>query len=160
MVRDVITKDANEICKIYNHYIANTCVTFEEKLVSSSIINMRIDSVVEKYPWIVYEIDGKVVGYAYACEFRSRSAFRRSAEISIYVSPRHIKQGVGACLCKELLRRIRDLDIHCVVSLIALPNDASIKLHEKFGFEKTGSLNEIGFKFNKYITLEYWQLIL
>lgn len=157
MIRNVYLSDAEAICNIYNYYIKNTIISFEEILVSVTDIQERIKKVTKKYPWVVYVIDKKIVGYAYANEWKSRSAYRFSVELTVYVDTKHRGKGIGTKLYRFLLEDLKTKDVHSVLGIIALPNPTSIALHENLGFEKVAHFNEIGYKHEKWIDVGYWQ---
>jgi len=160
MIRPVNIEDAQEIAKIYNYYILNSCVTFEEIPVSIEEMSGRIQAAHSKFPWLVYEKDKKIIGYAYASVWKSRSAYKYTIESTVYLKKEATKNGIGSLLYKELLMQIRDLGIHAVIGGISLPNEASVALHEKFGFEKIAQFKEVGYKFNKWIDVGYWELLI
>ncbi len=150
--------DAEVVAEIYNHYVLHTIVTFELDEVSPAEIARRMERVHSlSLPWIVAESGGQVIGYAYANRWHERGAFKHSAETTIYLEPNQRKRGVGSRLYDELLQRVSELDIHTVIGGIALPNEASVSLHEKFGFKKAAHYHEVGFKFGRWIDLGYWQ---
>lgn len=157
-IREATIADAEVIASIYNWYIENTVITFELQLVTAQIIESRMRSAGDLHPWFVVEIDGHVCGFAYASEFKSRAAYQYSAETTIYLERSCRGKGVGSLLYRHLIDYLRPTTIHSVVSVIALPNPESIALHEKLGFQKTGQLHEIGYKFDKWIDVGFWQL--
>jgi len=156
MVRNVQNSDAAAICNIYNYYIENTIITFEEELVSESEMKSRIQS--SKLPWLVFEENEKILGYAFASEWKSRCAYKYSVECSVYLDINYKGKRIGTQFYKELLQQLNELNYNTVIAGIALPNDTSIKFHEKFGFEKVAHFKEVGYKFNKFIDVGYWQL--
>lgn len=158
MLRNVTLADALAIAEIYNHYIRETIFTFEEIEVDAAEIEKRIQNIYTKYPWIVFEQDGEVLGYAYGGEWRTRSAYRFVAESAVYLKHDLAPKGIGSKLYAELLNRLKDQGIHAVMGVLGLPNEPSIKLHEKFGFEKVAHFKEVGFKFEKWVDVGYWQL--
>jgi phosphinothricin acetyltransferase len=160
MIRPALISDAPAICAIYNHYITSTTVTFEEALVTTADMEQRIRDISAKLPWLVFEQDGQVAGYAYATPWRVRSAYRFSVESTVYVAPLQIRRGIGAQLYNALLERLRGADVRVVLGGIALPNPASVALHEHFGFEKAAHLRQVGRKFDQWIDVGYWQLLL
>ena len=160
-IRSVRESDAEAIAGIYNHYIARTVVTFEEEEISSSEVCRRIQEVrSSSLPWFVAQQENEVIGYAYAGKWKARCAYRYSAEASVYVSLDHHRQGTGSMLYHQLLPEMKNAGIHVAIGGIALPNPGSIALHEKFGFSKAAHFKEVGFKFNRWIDVGYWQLIL
>ncbi len=161
MIRAARSEDARYIADIYNFHVQNTVVTFEEKTVSESVMIERIAEVRSaNLPWLVMEMDGCVVGYAYASKWKGRCAYRFSVEISVYVDKTFARQGTGSLLYEALLGQLRKLSMHAVIGGIALPNVASVGLHENFGFEKVAHFKEAGFKQERWVDIGYWQLIL
>jgi phosphinothricin acetyltransferase len=161
LIRAAQSKDARQIADIYNFHVQNTVVTFEEKMVSESAMIERIDDVRSaNLPWLVMETEGGVAGYAYASKWKNRCAYRFSVEISVYLDRAFARQGSGTLLYAALLAQLRALSIHAVMGGIALPNAASVGLHEKFGFEKVAHFKEAGFKQGRWVDIGYWQLIL
>lgn len=161
MIRNVQLSDAKRIAEIYNPYIKDTIITFEEELVTEKDIVERIKAITKKnFPYIVYEENGKVVGYAYLSNWRSRSAYDITLETSVYIDKKAQAKGLGTILYAELINRAREINIHSLIGVISLPNPISQKLHEKFNFELVGNFKESGLKFNKFIDVEFWQLIL
>ena len=158
MIRKVEIEDAEAITAIYNYYIENTIITFEEELVSVEEMATRIGSISSHYPYLVFEDNGMVVGYAYASRWKARSAYRFSAEVTIYLHHELKGKGVGSNLFQAFLNEMRKTELHSLVGGIALPNDASVALHEKFGFTKIAHFEEIGFKFGRWIDVGYWEL--
>ncbi len=160
MIRKVCIEDAPALCAIYNYYVEKTTITFEEEPLTVSEMQNRIKTVTAKYPWLVYCKDSCVSGFAYACQWKSRSAYKFSVESAIYLDKTITGKGIGKKLYPELLRLLRAQNIHAVIGGIAIPNDASIALHEKYGFKQIGHFKEVGYKFSKWIDVGYWQLIL
>jgi phosphinothricin acetyltransferase len=160
-IRNATHADAGAICHVYNHYITGTVISFEEAPVSIEDMQGRIAATRSaNLPWLVYDEQRTVVGYAYASKWHSRSAYRYTLESSVYVSHDRIGLGIGSRLYAELIRRLRDLNYHTVIGGIALPNAASVALHEKFGFTKVAHYKETGYKFGEWIDVGYWELIL
>jgi phosphinothricin acetyltransferase len=160
MIRSVNPADAGSICNIYNQYIINTTITFEENPVSIPEMETRIKNTVLSYPWLVYEENGIILGYTYAQKWKERSAYRYSVETGIYLDRECKGKGIGTLLKGELLEVLKKRSIHAVICGIALPNPASIALCEKFGFEKVAHFKNVGYKMDKWIDVGYWQLIL
>lgn len=159
MIRNATIQDAQSIADIYNYYINHTIITFEEVEVNETEIAERIQACQLKYPWLVYEEEGKVIGYAYAGEWKSRCSYKYSVESSVYLDEKSKGKGVGTALYQALLEQLKELKIHAVIGGISLPNEASVRLHEKFGFEKVAHFKEVGNKFNQWVDVGYWELI-
>jgi phosphinothricin acetyltransferase len=152
--------DAEAFCAIYNHYVANTIVTFEEQPVTTPDMQSRMAAVLDKLPWLVLEHDGGIAGYAYAAPWKTRIGYRFTVETSVYLAPTQTGRGFGSALYESLIENLRAQNIHCVVGGVALPNSASVALHEKFGFTKVAHFRENGFKFGRWIDVAYWQRLL
>ena len=160
MIRPVRAEDGAAICAIYNHYVENSISTFEEKQVQIDEMRKRIRKISAKYPYLVWEDDsGEIDGFAYINTWKEREAYRFSAELSVYIKDDLRGRGMGRSLVERLLEEARKTEIHSLVSGIVLPNDASVSLHEKFGFVKIGLFREIGFKLNRWLDVGYWELI-
>lgn len=160
MIRPACIEDSSRICGIYNHYVESTVITFEEEPVATAEMRNRIQSGSETLPWMVCEVEGQIIGYAYASQWKSRCAYRYSVESSIYLSSDSVGAGIGTQLYGALLEELRQLGFHSVIGGVALPNPASVALFEKFGFEKVAHFREVGRKFDRWIDVGYWQLIL
>jgi phosphinothricin acetyltransferase len=115
--------------------------------------------VTETLPWLVCEEEGRLIGYAYASQWRERSAYRHSVEATVYLHPTAVRKGKGAELFGALLSELRAREIHCVMGGVALPNPASIALLEKFGLRQVAHFKEVGHKFGQWIDVGYWQLV-
>jgi len=160
MIRDVQKEDAERICEIYNHYVENSIITFEEQVVSVSEMQNRIQETSAKFPWLVYEEYGSILGYAYVSSWKSRCAYRYSVESTVYLSKTSVGKGIGSQLYETLIARLRTLSFHSIIAAIAIPNPASAALHEKMGFEKVAHFKEVGWKFGQWIDVGCWELLL
>lgn len=160
-IRPVMAEDAHAIASIYNHYVLNSIATFEEQPVVAETMATRMHhTALARMPWLV-AVDGEtLLGYAYAGPWKARSAYRHSAEITVYVAPEATGQGVGTRLYEALFAILRDTSIRIVIGGVSLPNAASIALHEHFGMRKVAHFHEVGFKFNRWIDVGYWQMAL
>lgn len=159
MIRDAIAGDSHAIADIYNVYIETTAISFEEKPVTDSDIQGRIESVQGAgLPWMVAVEDGAVVGYAYATKWKERSAYRFSVEVSVYLANQMQGRGLGAKLYETIFFKLKEAGVHTVIGGITLPNPASVALHEKMGMKKVAHFEKVGFKFNKWQDVGYWQL--
>lgn len=160
MIRPATTSDAVDIVAIYNHYVATSTISFEESPVGVEEMARRITDVSAKLPWYVFERDGHVVGYAYATSWRVRAAYRFSVEITVYVSPDHPRRGIGSQLYRTLIDDLRARGIRVLIGGIAQPNIASVALHEALGFEKVAHFKQVGRKFEQWVDVGYWELVL
>ena len=159
--RAALAADGEAIARIYNHYIQNTVITFEEEPVSAQTMVARVADIQgAALPWLVADLDGEVVGFAYANKWKARSAYRHTVETTIYLAPGREGQGIGTRLYGELLPILRAAGIHVAIGGAALPNEASAALHEKLGFEHVATFRQVGFKQDKWVDVAYWQIVL
>ena len=160
LLRSAVPADAAAICAIYNPYVRDTTISFEEAPVGEPEMAQRIADTTRRYPWLVADDGGRPVGYAYASQWRSRSAYRFAVETTVYVAPDAPRRGVGSALYRALLDDLRARGFHCAMGGIALPNPASVALHEKMGFRQVAHFREVGWKFDRRVDVGYWQLLL
>jgi phosphinothricin acetyltransferase len=158
-IRSATVRDAQAICGIYNPHILGTIVSFEEIEVPISEMAERIAGVTSIFPWLVAARADTVVGYAYASKFHARTAYRHAVETTIYIEEAARGHGLGVALYSALLERLRAMSFRTALALIALPNAASVALHEKCGFKKVAHLEAVGFKFGRWIDVGYWQIV-
>lgn len=150
--------DATQILSIYAPIVENTFISFEEIIPSVTDIESRINKTLHQYPYLVCEIDGQVAGYAYASAFRSRAAYQWVTETTIYVNSNFYRRGIATTLYTTLMNVLREQGYLNVVGVIALPNEASVNLHERLGFEKIGVFANMGYKINGWRDTGWWQL--
>lgn len=161
ILRDATHADAAAIAAIYNVHVRGTIVTFELEEVDAATMAARIDAVrAQGLPWRVADAGGVVLGYAYAGPWKARAAYARTAEASIYLREDACGQGLGTRLYRDLLELLRAGGIHAVIGGAALPNAASVALHEALGFGYVGTFPQVGRKFDRWIDVGYWQRIL
>lgn len=158
--RSATLSDAKLICDIYNYYIKNTTVTFEKEPLATHDMEKRLAAATSKHPWLVLEQSGTVLGYAYAGAWKSRCAYEHSVESTVYLQHGAAGHGFGSILYQKLIGLLKQNNVHAIIAGIALPNEASIALHEKFGFENIARFREVGYKFDRWIDVGYWELIL
>ena len=147
-IRSATRNDAAAICDIYNHYVLNTVISFETEAVSVDEMAARIEETLTQFPWLVYEVEGRIIGYAYASKWRLRRAYQHSVEGSVYLVQDYAGRGVGTLLYQTLINELTKQNVHAVLGGIALPNPGSVALHEKLGFVKVAHLPQIGRKFD------------
>ena len=159
MIRPATASDAASIASIYNYYIANSIATFEEEPISAKDVCSRLlENGTLELPWLIAVNDHQeVVGYAHASKWKGRCSYRFSVEATVYISHDATSQGWGSELYKELFSALKEKEIHVVICGISLPNVASVALHEKLGMEKVAHFKEVGFKFNQWVDVGYWQ---
>jgi phosphinothricin acetyltransferase len=160
-IRPATLDDAAQIAEIYNHYVLTSTITFEEEPVSAAEMSQRIADIQSvSLPWLVATRDDRITGFAYAHKWRARAAYRYSTEVTVYVRSGFDNSGTGSRLYAQLFAALKAAGAHAVIGGVALPNEASVRLHQKFGFEKVAHFKEVGFKFNRWIDVTYWQRIL
>lgn len=159
-IRVASATDAGAVADIYNRYVAGSHATFETAAVPVAEMRARIAAVAAAaLPWLVAETPGGITGYAYAKPWRERSAYRHSVETSVYLDPARTGRGMGRALYATLIDTLRPRSIHAVIGGVALPNDASVALHERLGFRKVAHFEQVGFKQDRWIDVGYWQLL-
>lgn len=159
-IRLVSPTDAPQIHDIYAPIVRETPISFEYIVPEIDEIAGRITKTLQQYPWIVCEIDGQIAGYAYGSAFRSRTAYQWTTEVTAYIHPAFQRHGIGRGLYTSLFAILREQGYFNAVSVIALPNDASIGLHESMGFTKIGTFMNMGYKLEGWHNTGWWQLAL
>ena len=159
-IRECLDTDVSRVCDIYNHYVRETVVTFEDTPLTVAEMARRVTEVRKRFPWLVIEAEGTVAGYAYASLWKMRSAYRFAVETTIYLAPEAAGRGLGTTLYGALLEALPQRDVHRALGCIALPNAASVALHERLGFKKIGIFDEVGWKLGRWVDVGYWELAL
>lgn len=149
-------RDAVACTAIYSPYVTDGVASLEEHAPGTPEMRARIETISARYPWLVAEREEAVVGYAYATEHRARAAYRWATETTVYVSSSHHRGGVGRALYGTLLPLLRRQGFYLACAGITLPNDASVALHESFGFEPIGVYRGIGFKHGSWHATGWW----
>lgn len=151
-------RDAAACVAIYAPYVTGSSVSFEEDPPTAERFAAHIAATSERYPWLVLEAAGAVVGYAYATQHRARAAYRWAVDVGIYVDPGRHRAGAGRMLYEALLGLLRRQRLHSACAGITLPNEASIGLHRALGFEHVGTYRSIGWKAGGWRDVSWWQL--
>jgi len=153
IIRDVCAADVSVLTELYNQYILNTTITFD---LMPYTVQQRTESWFNhyacsgRYRLLVAENNGELVGYASSSQLRQKAAYNTSVETSIYLFPEVCNQGIGSQLYSTLFEVLSTEDVHRAYAGITLPNEPSIALHQKFGFEQVGLFREVGRKFDRY----------
>ena len=158
-IRKVELTDAAQIAEIYNYYILQTHHTFETEALSAEEMRERISETSENYPYLVAEYEGEIQGYVYATQFKLRQAYKHSVEASIYVKNQSKQKGIGSELYKVFLEELQETDVHAIMAGISLPNEASVKFHEKLGYEKVAHFKEVGYKLGRWVDVGFWEML-
>ncbi|MDM5146917.1 GNAT family N-acetyltransferase [Candidatus Persebacteraceae bacterium Df01] len=156
IIRDAITADAATCAAIYEHYVLHTTNTFQEKPLPPSHFSYLIEKADIVSPFLAAAEGDDVVGYAYADIWRTRCAFRYTVEVSAYVQATRLGEGIGGKLLSGLLQALAASDVRLAVAVIALPNSASVRMHEKFDFVHSGTLSGAGWKFGAPHDVGFW----
>lgn len=159
-IRLATPADAKGILGIYAPYITDTSFTFEMEVPSIKEFEERIAGYLEHWPWLVCEVDNVIAGYAYGARYRERVAYQWCVESSIYIHDDYQRRGIAAALYKSLFEILKRQGYTNVYAVINLPNDKSVALHEKAGFEYFATYRNVGYKLGKWKNVGWWQLII
>ncbi|MBR4456935.1 MAG: N-acetyltransferase [Solobacterium sp.] len=157
MIRSLKPEDLAACLDIYNHYIETSAATLEEKPAALEDYQRRAEELTKQYPWLVLEDNGDVKGFAYLSPFNERSAYRITADVTVYLRPQETGNGYGTALLSELITLAEKQSIRKLVSLITASNAASIALHESLGFQKAGELKDCAWKFNQLHSVLFYE---
>ncbi|MCL2198068.1 MAG: N-acetyltransferase family protein [Defluviitaleaceae bacterium] len=149
-IRQATAADSAKILEIYAPFITDTVITFETELPTAQEFYVRVKEISERYPFLVYEIDNKILGYAYAAKHRERAAYMYNVEVSVYISPKHHGAGIADKLYTRLFELLDKLGYKNAYAVYNEPNEKSRKFHQKFGFEYVGTFRKTGYKFGKW----------
>lgn len=159
LVRPVMAEDLAAIADLYAHYVRTSHCTFEvdPPSVETWRRHFQDDVTSGRYPMVVAEADGRVVGYAKVGRFRERRAYEPSVEVSVYRAHDAAEKGIGSAMYEALFEACAGAGFHRAYAGIALPNDASLALHEKFGFTLAGTFHEVGRKFDRWWDVAWYE---
>ncbi|MGB3007963.1 MAG: N-acetyltransferase family protein [Chitinophagaceae bacterium] len=160
VIRVATVADAEGILKIYQPYIENTSITFDIEVPSVTSFEERINKFLADWPWLVYEADGMIAGYAYASGYRERKAYQWSVECSVYVHDYFQREGVALDLYKALFQILKKQGFRNVYAVINLPNKNSVAFHESFGFTYFATYEQVGYKLGKWKNVGWWRLVI
>jgi L-amino acid N-acyltransferase YncA len=156
-IRHVTTDDAEAVAAIYAPYVTDTPISFETAAPTPDAIRERIARYAATHPWLVDEVDGRVLGYAYATRHHERAAYDWSCEVSVYVDRSVHRHGIGSALYEALLRALKRLGYYNALAGITEPNPASIGLHEAMGFRRAGVNRNVGYKDGRWWDVAYYE---
>lgn len=161
LIRQAVESDLPSLLAIYNYEVVNSVATFDME--PKNLEQRRVwfdEHNVGNHPLIVAEVEGRVVGYASLSSYRVKEAYAATVELSVYVDVAYRGKGVATMLMDAILEMARkDESIHLVVSVITGENEASVKLHEKYGFSYCGTVHQVGFKHGRYLDIVTYELI-
>lgn len=158
MIREACERDLSSILDITNIEIRTDAAHFGTEPLLLDDLRCEIESARGRYPWVVCETNSAVTGFAKAAPWKPRGAYAWTAEIGVYIAAEHRERGVGRALYKALFPRLRGANLRTIVAGIALPNPASVRLHEVFGMRHVGTLRRMGFKLGQWRDVGYWQV--
>lgn len=145
---------------IYAPFIRDGAVSFELDVPTPEEFASRIEQKLTRYPWLVCEVEGKVVGYSYASDHATRDAYQWSVDASLYVAEEYRRQGIGTALYTSLFACLRLQGYFNAYAGITLPNAASAGIHEAMGFSHLGACKDAGYKFGQWHSVGWWELSL
>jgi L-amino acid N-acyltransferase YncA len=158
VIRPANPGDAAGCLDIYAPLVRDTAVSFETEAPTVEEFARRIAEITRDYPWLVCDAGGMIAGFAYGRPHRDRPAYRWSVEVSVYVARQHHRKGIGRALYAQLLQTLRRQGYANAYAGIALPNAASVSLHESFGFTPVGVYRQVGFKLGRWRDVGWWAL--
>jgi len=158
VIREATTLDVPVITAIYAHYVLTSTATFELDPPDIAEMESRLRSIKERnLPYLVAELDGNIVGYGYASQFRPRPAYGFTVEDSVYVHPEWIGKGAGRKLVEALIAACSAANCHQMIAVISGDNPAAVVLHASLGFRQVGLMPEVGFKFGRWVNIVLMQ---
>ncbi|BDD38823.1 GNAT family N-acetyltransferase [Streptococcus ruminantium] len=156
-IRSVQLSDVEELVAIYAPYVEETVITFETQVPTATEFADRIEKILEKFPYLVAEEEGRILGYAYASTYYPRAAYDWTVELSIYISQKARGQGIGNLLYSHLEKELIARGFKNFLACISLPNPASLALHEKMGYKQVAHLKKVGYKFGNWHDIVWLQ---
>ena len=157
MIRDAVVADAERCAAIYAPYVRETAISFESEPPAADDMARRIADAQRAHAWLVLETDGEVIGYAYGGPFMARAAYQWATTVSVYLEQGRRRTGGGRALYEALFERLAARGHRTALAGIALPNDASIGLHQALGFEPVGTYRRVGWKLGRWHDVAWYQ---
>lgn len=158
MIRPVTPHDAAAIAALYNHYVLHTTASFEEEAVPVEAMRRRIEETAARWPYLVWEEQGRVAGYCYAHPWKERPAYRHTLETTVYLAPACTGRGIGTRLMHALIGECRGRGVHALVACITAGNEPSCRLHRRLGFRQVSAFHEVGFKHGQWLGVVDYEL--
>ncbi|MFB6469589.1 GNAT family N-acetyltransferase [Cytobacillus sp. Hz8] len=159
-IREATIEDLPGMLEIYNDAIIHLTATFDLEEQTLEQRKVWFEEHGGMHPLIVAEINQEIAGYCCLSPYNQKSAYAKTLELSVYLSNKHKGKGLGTVLMKEIITKAKELGHHTIISLITSGNEASVKIHEKLGFSYVGTIKEVGYKFNQWHDVAYYQLML
>jgi phosphinothricin acetyltransferase len=151
-------RDSAGCASVYAPYVRDTVISLEEEPPSAAEFERRIETISLRFPWLVAEDGGAVIGYAYASAHRERAAYRWAADVAVYINRDRQRRGIAHALYDALLSLLVRQGMHVACAGITLPNEASVALHESFGFKPVGVYKRISWKMRGWHDVGWWEL--
>lgn len=158
VIRDATSADADPLLAIYHPFVVETPASFEVEPPTPDEFRTRIEKALAAWAWLVADVDGVPVGYAYGSQHRAREAYKWSVEVSAYIHDGHRGRGLGRMLYGALLPRLAEMGYCNAYAGITVPNEASVGFHRAMGFEKIGVFKSAGWKFGRWHDVAWFQL--
>ncbi|MDP5158613.1 MAG: GNAT family N-acetyltransferase [Flaviramulus sp.] len=158
MIRRFEIEDTQQLLDIYNYYVLNSTATFDDIELDIETFSEKLSLINRDYPFLVFEDNNQLLGYSYGSKFRPKPAYNKTVEATVYIKNGNFGKQIGSHLYTELLRLLKLENYHVVLGVLTLPNEGSVKLHEKFGFTQVAHLKQVGFKFGNWQDVGFWQL--
>lgn len=149
-IRMIEEKDIQAVLDIYKPYIETTAITFETEVPTYEEFAQRVNHKLEQFPWLVYEEEGKILGYAYASLMRERAAYSWDAELSVYLQEGNHGLGIGSKLYLVLEAILKEMNFVNLYGCITYPNEKSVRLHQKLGYKAIGIFHNSGYKLGSW----------
>lgn len=153
-------EDCAGMLEIYEPFIKNSATSFESEVPGTEVFWERVRKVLRESPWMVCEWDGIIAGYAYASAHRSRAAYQWTRELSVYIHPDFRKKHIAQALYTAMIEVLKMQGYCNILAGITMPNEASLKFHQQFGFKPLGIYEKVGFKFGKWQDTHWLQLFI
>ena len=160
MIRKVELQDARPLTDIYNYYIAHSTATFDITPLGEEEMRKRIVNISTRYPYFVYENEGKITGYCYAHPWKERAAYCKTLETTIYLASEAKGKGLGTRLMDRLIDECRNRGYHVLIACITAENEESCQFHERLGFKKVSHFEQVGQKFGRWLDVADYELML
>ena len=158
LYRSVRPDDASALAAIHNHYVAATAITFQVEPSTQAMFRRKIEDIAGRYPFLVCEEAGRVLGFAYAAAFRTKEAYQWDVELTVYLAPDCQGKGAGSGLYARLLRLLTAQGFAAAYACVTVPNEASGALHRRFGFTEVGRFPASGYKLGRWHDVVWYHL--
>lgn len=159
-VRPANQNDAPALLALYRPVVEETATSFETIVPALEEFTARIETALAGWGWLVAERDGQCIGYAYGSSHRARAAYRWSVEVSAYIHPNHLRQGIGSALYAQLLAQLASKGFCNAYAGVTLPNEGSVAMHLRMGFDSIGIFKAVGRKFESWHDVAWFQKVL